>query len=133
MSFRGFLRPGQGFRLYNVLRRKGGISEYGRATTQAYEVEGQLYGIISQASQAEREQWKQNGHPITHKVIQRGTANQAQPTDVLELDGTGRRFFVQGLRDPGEIGHFTVYYTEERLDLNETTSHSGSDSGVSGQ
>ena len=116
MSFRGFLRPGQGFRLYNVLRRKGGLTDKGRPT-QTFEQEGQLYGIISQASQAEKEQWKQSGHPITHKVIQRGTKDQAKPTDVLELDGTGRRFIVQGLRDPGEIGHFTVYYTEERLDL----------------
>lgn len=117
MSFRPMLRPGQGFRLYNVLRMKSGLTSSGRPQKQQLEPDGTIYGIISQASQTEKEQWKQSGHPITHKVIQRGIANQAKPEDVLELDGTTRRFLVQGLRDPGELGNFTVYYTEERLDL----------------
>ena len=117
MSFRGLLRPGQGFKRYTVLRRKSGVTSTGRPVTQKLEPDGFILGIISQASQHEKEQWKQSGHPITHTVIQRGTVNQAQATDVLELDGTGRRFLIQGIRDPAELGHFTVYKVEERLDL----------------
>lgn len=124
MPFRGFLRPGRGFRPYTVLRRKGGLSPTGRPMTTGYETIGTIFGIISQASQTEREQWKQNGHPITHTVIQRGTINAGKADDVLELkqlqaDGTEvvRRFLIQGTRDPGEIGHFTVYKVEEREDL----------------
>lgn len=124
MSFRGLLRPGQGFQPYTVLRREGGMTATGRPHTAKLEEIGTIYGIISQAGQLEKEQWKQSGHPITHTVIQRGTKGAGKANDVLELkkteaDGTEtiRRFLIQGTRDPGEIGHFTVYKVEERVDL----------------
>lgn len=124
MSFRGLLRPGQGFKPYTVLRRKGGTTATGRPVTGKLEPDGVIWGIISQASQNEREIWKQKGHPITHTVIQRGTHGAAGADDVLELVKTGddgkeirRRFLIRGTRDPGEIGHFTVYSVEEREDL----------------
>ena len=119
MSFRPMLRPGQGFKLYTVLRRKGSKTPSGRPKTAGLEPVGTIYGIISQASQTEQEQWKQKGHPITHTVIQRGTKNAGKADDVLKLgDGeTARFFYVQGTRDPGELGHFTVYKVEEREDL----------------
>ena len=117
MSFRPMLRPGQGFKTYRVLRRESGLSEKGRPYTNALKPQGEISGIISKANQYEKEQWKQSGHPITHTIIQRGNPIRAKATDVLELTGTDRRFLVQGARDPGELGHFTVYYVEERLDL----------------
>ena len=117
MSFRPQLRPGQGFKPYTVLRRKGGVTAKGRPVTAKLEPIGRIMGIISQAGQMEKEQWKQSGHPITHTVIQRGTKAAGKADDVLELEGTGRRFLIQGTRDPGEIGHFTVYKVEEREDL----------------
>ena len=117
MSFRGFLRPGQGFRPFTVLRKKGGTTTTGRAKTTSLSPDGEIIGIISQASQNEIEQWKQNGHPISHTIVQRGIANRAEATDVLELKGTNRRFYIQGVQDPGELGHFTVYKVEERKDL----------------
>lgn len=116
MSFRGLLRPGQGFKPYTILKRQGGVTKTGRPTTAQLEPAGQILGIISQAGQMEKEQWKQSGHPITHTVIQRGNINKAEANDVLELEGN-RRFLIQGVRDPGELGHFTVYKVEERLDL----------------
>ena len=124
MPFRGLLRPGRGFQPYTVLRRKGGMTATGRPKTGKLEPDGVIWGIISRASQNEQEIWKQKGHPITHTVIQRGTMGAAQADDVLELvkkreDGTeySRRFLIKGTRDPGEIGHFTVYAVEEREDL----------------
>lgn len=124
MPFRGFLRPGRGFKLYTVLRRKGGLTASGRPKTRSLEPDGEIWGIISQASQQETAKWKQEMHPITHTVIQRGTHNAAKADDVLELrdtlpDGTGtvRKFLVKGRRDPGELHHFVVYATEEREDL----------------
>ena len=118
MSFRPMLRPGQGDRCFTVLRREGGKSEKGRPTTSSLKLQGQLFGMITQAKQKDIEQWKQNGHPITHTIVQRGTVNQAKATDILELAGTDRRFLVQGIRDPGDLGLFTVYHVEERFDLN---------------
>lgn len=120
MRYSGFLRPFQGFKYFIVLRRKGTVTATGRPVTGEFEEAGQLLGIISEASQQEQEQWKQNGHPITHTIVQKGS-KIAKPTDVLTLEDPKteevRRFLVQGAKDPGEIGHFTVYHVEERLDL----------------
>ena len=117
--FRGLLRPGQGFQSFTVYRRAATITKTGRPVTGELEKqEGNFYGIISQASPKEIEQHKQLGNPITHTIVQRGTINGAKATDVLELDGTGRRFLVQGKpQDPGELGHFLIYHVEEREDL----------------
>lgn len=128
MPFRGFLRPGQGFKQFYVLRRKGGTTKTGKVTTAKLERSGSFYGIISQASPKEQEQWKQLGSPITHTIVQRGTEDRAHANDVLELDempcgAVGaeqrtRRFQVKGdPQDPGELGHFLVYRVEERSDL----------------
>lgn len=133
--FNGFLRPYQGFKPFTVLRRIGTVTATGRPVTGSFTEAGQIIGMISQASQKEIEQWKQNGHPITHTIVQRGTKNQAKPTDVVQLTVTEdeqgnplttRRFLVQGVQDPGEIGHFTVYHVEEREDLQNETISSGS-------
>lgn len=118
MSFRAMLRPGQGGRPFTVLRREGGKTEKGRPITSTHKPKGQLFGMITQARQKDIEQWKQNGHPITHTIVQRGALNQAKATDILEMDGTDRRFLVQGVQDPGELGLFTIYNVEERFDLN---------------
>lgn len=116
--FRGFHRPGQGFKLLFVMRRHNGKTATGRPGTAQLKIEGEeIYGIITQASQKEVEQSKQSGHPITHTIVQHGTMNQAKPTDVIAIPNTTRKFLVQSVRDPGELGHFTVYKVEERVDI----------------
>lgn len=118
MSFRGLLRPGQGFKPFRVYRREGGTTDTGRPHTAKLTVKGEFFGIISQASPTEKEQWKQLGTPITHTIVQRGTKDKARATDVLELEAEGRMFLVKGEpHDPGELGHFLVYKVEERADL----------------
>lgn len=124
MSFRALLRPGQGFKPFTVYKRTGGKTESGRPLTakvEKLEEQGRFFGIISQADPREIEQWKQNGHPITHTIVQRGTEGRAFETDVLEQvdpkTGKKRRFLVQTIHDPGELGHFLVYKVEERRDL----------------
>lgn len=122
MSFRPMLRPGQGFKRFRVLRRVGGLTDSGRPHTNSKEPQGEFFGMLTQASPKEIEQHKQLGSPITHTIVQRGTANRAKATDVLELvDGCGdnpRRFLVAGEpQNPGELGHFLIYKVEERADL----------------
>ena len=116
LRYTGLLRPGQGFKPFIVLQGEGGLTEAGRPCSGDPVPAGRIIGIISQASQTEREQWKQSGHPITHTIVQRGTKDRAKATDVLELEG-GRRVLVQGVQDPGELGHYTIYHVEEREDL----------------
>lgn len=125
MSFRGLLRPGQGFKEFTVLRNVSGVTEKGRPTTGKLQPVGKFIGFISQASPREIEQHKQLGTPISHTIVQRGTESRARATDVLELPAPSwdesqrpRRFMVQGdPQDPGELGHFLVYKVEERKDL----------------
>lgn len=120
MSFRPMLRPGQGFKPFQVFRREGGKTASGRPHTSELKPQGKFLGIISQASPKEVEQFKQLGTPITHTIVQRGTKNRARATDVL-VQGEGddaRRFLVKGdPQDPGELGHFLIYSVEERDDL----------------
>lgn len=118
--FRGFLRPGQGFRPFAVLRRTGGTTATGRPTTSKLTEHGEIFGMITRASQHEQTQWKQNGHPITHTILQRGVEGKAMETDVLELKTPGesvRRFLVQGVHNPAGLDHFISYKVEERNDL----------------
>lgn len=121
MSFRPMLRPGQGFKRFRVLRRDGGTTNTGRPYTNGRFHHGEFFGMITQASPKEVEQHKQLGSPITHTILQRGTANRAQATDILELKECNcqpRYFLVQGEpQDPGELGHFLIYKVEERADL----------------
>lgn len=121
MSFRPVLRPGQGFKPFRVLRRESKTTATGRPHTGSLVLQGKFLGMITQASPKEIEQHKQLGSPITHTIVQRGTANRAKATDILELDDGSekrRRFMVQGEpQDPGELGHFLVYKVEERADL----------------
>ncbi|MDO4280781.1 MAG: hypothetical protein Q4C56_04040 [Peptococcaceae bacterium] len=121
MSFRGHLRPGQGFQPLRVLRREVAISQTGRPQTENLAEVGRILGIISQCSPKEAEQFKQAGHPVTHTIVQRGSAESARPTDILEarpkLGGKRRQFLVQTVHDPAELGHFTIYKVLEREDL----------------
>ncbi len=122
---RSMLRPGQGFRYFEAYNREGGLSENGRPATKEFVYCGRFAGIIMRASHGEVEQWKsreqfrQEGHPITHKIIQRGSQLAIKASDMLEStqDGKTRRFIVKGITEPGELGYFTVYFVEEREDL----------------
>ena len=123
MSFRGHLRPGQGFKRFRILGRKGELSKTGRAVTGSLENQDEFLGMLTEATPTEKEQFKQRGTPITHTILQRGTTSQAKATDILELldankRSTGRKFRVVGdPKDPGELGHFLIYRVEERKDL----------------
>lgn len=121
MSFRPMLRPGQGFKLFRILRRVGATTDTGRPHTNSKALQGEFYGMLTQASPTEIEQHKQLGSPITHTILQRGTTPRAKATDILELvigDDKDRYFTVKGEpQDHGELGFFLVYKVEERADL----------------
>lgn len=124
MSFRPMLRPGQGFKLFRILRRVGAITPGGRPHTGSLAPQGEFCGMLTQASPKEIEEHKQQKSPITHTitVLRNSLKHQARANDVLELvTGSGekkRRFMVQGdPQDPGELGFFLVYKVEEREGL----------------
>lgn len=122
MSFRAMLRPGQGFKKFRVLRRVGATTNTGRPHTNSLAPQGEFRGMLTEASPEDIERYKKLDTPITHTIVQHGTANRAKANDILELiDGSGdkpRRFLVKKEpKDPGDLGHFLVYRVEERADL----------------
>ena len=121
MYFRAMHRPGEGFKSFTVLRKKGAKTEKGRPSCSELKPVGiTVVGIISRTAPDEKDQHKQAGHPVSYTIVQHGAKNQAKAKDVLELvEGeTTRRFLVKKKpRDPGGLGHFTIYDVEEREDL----------------
>lgn len=117
MNFRAMHRPGEGFKLFKVLRKEGGLTEKGRPATSSLKHKGEFYGIVTKTDPTETDQNKQKGSPKKYTIVQRGTQHQARANDILER-ADGRRFLVIGdPKDPGGLGHFSVYKVEERDDL----------------
>ena len=116
------LRPGQGFKRFSVTKLGKTVNSKGRVKKGKYEDVGTIIGILATATQKEIEQWKQNGHPITHKVVQRGVNIQAVAGNYLILsnpNGKDRYFYIQGRNNPGELNHMMRYFVEERQDLKD--------------
>lgn len=118
-----FLFPGQGSQKFVVKRKEPGISNSGRVTSDYYETLYEFMGILTSAQPKEQEHWRQSGHPVTHKVVQPLPVSNKNPNieefavagDILCLNG--RLFTIQGIRNPGELNHYNVYYCEERRDV----------------
>jgi len=111
------LRSGQELRAFSVLRPDKRETERGRITTNGYTEIGRVRAILAQARPEEIQRWRQLTHPITHKVITRQKPDfEVRPGDIFERDG--RRFYNQALPyNPGDIGHWTIFYCEERTDV----------------
>lgn len=117
--FTANILPGQGFMPLEVWNENNGISASGRAMTGKPEkTDKKILGMIVNASQKEIDQWKQNGHPITHKVIEYSAEQKAMATDFLV--GNGAEYCVKGVKNPGNLNVTMIYYVEERLDIKRT-------------
>lgn len=115
--FQANLLPGQGFQPLEIHKKTSSVSASGRTTTSEYKpTKTVVYGMITNASQKVVDQWKQKGHPVTHKIVQYGAMVKANPTDFL-VSHDGRKFYVQGLKNHGDLNISVSYYVEERVDL----------------
>jgi len=99
------------YKEYAVEKKSSGKNSDGRQTRDYKSTGTTLLGALSNADPREQEKYKQMQHPITHTIAQRGTA-KAKAEDRLVRDG--RKYYVQGVNDPGDLGLWTVYYVEER-------------------
>lgn len=115
--FNANLVPGQGFQPLTIYEKVGGLTSTGRPKTEQYEkTEKTFFGIIAEASQREIAEWRQNQHPITHTIVQYGAMVKAKPTDYLVLHD-GRRYYVQGTDNAGDLNISMIYYVEKRSDI----------------
>ena len=69
-----FYRPGQGFKKFMVKKKKKSLTSSGKPIFGGYEDVGPIIGILATATQKEKEHWKQEGHPISHKIVQQGSS-----------------------------------------------------------
>lgn len=117
-----FHRPGQGFKKFMVKKKGTSLTASGKPIKGGYEDVGTIIGILATANEKEKENWKQEGHPITHKIVQQGVGLQAIATNYLVLSETGKKdryFYVQGTGNPAELNHMMRYFVEERKDLKD--------------
>lgn len=117
-----FLRPGQGFKKFTVKKKAKSLTASGKPKSGGYEDAGTIIGILATATEDEKEHWKQDSHPITHKIVQQGVKNAAIATNYLVLSEPGKKdryFYVQGTGNPGELNHMMRYFVEERRDLKD--------------
>ena len=112
--------PGQGFSEFTVWESKAQHSNTGRTQTGVpTETERKFFGMLVSASQKEQDQWKQNGHPITHKIIEYSAEQKAGATDYLL--SAGKEFYVQGVKNPANLNVTMIYYVEERYDIKKVS------------
>ena len=112
------LMPGQELRDFTVSRPETRGTENGReGLTNQFQEVGKVRAILAQAKPEEVQRWRQLNHPITHKIImQKKPSFDIRPGDIFERDG--RRFYHQmSPYDLGDIGHWTIFYCDERHDV----------------
>lgn len=106
-------------------RTKAKKNAEGRPTSGKQDIDykdpiARFFGTISNASQKEIEYHKQIGHPISHEIIVYHRID-VKPEDIITLEN--RKFYVQSVRDPGELGIVTCIYTEEKQALPKMERH----------
>lgn len=115
--FQSNLRPGEGFKKIAVWKSDSGLTSYGRHSPGDYlPTEDYIWGIVTNANQKEIDQWKQNGHPISHKVTEYGAQIKAEATDLLVTEDD-MRLYIQGIKNPGGLGITIIYFVTERFDM----------------
>ena len=109
-----YLRPGNLFKEFLIESNDETIGESGRPEISYSEETRTLKGCLANATEGDRERWKQLQHPITHTIVQRGHP-KATPEDKLIFGE--RVFLIHAVDDCGGLGISTIYYAEERLDV----------------
>lgn len=110
-----YLRPGNLSKDFFVGIRTGSVDKKGRSGG-SYKADEKrpIRAVFAEATPQEKARWEQIQHPITHTLVERGRP-KARAGDMLMSDS--RRFYIQGVDEPGQLGLYTIYYVEERMDV----------------
>mgnify|MGYP006916064236 CR=1 FL=1 len=112
-----YLRTGNLVKDFVIEPLKRGIQTTGRAKT-VYDTESRaiLRGVISSADPDAVARYDQTDHPCTHQIAQYG-GERAKPGDRLVLGQ--RYYYILGVDNIGSLSIATLYYVEERTDLDD--------------
>ena len=110
-----YLRPGNLLKDFFVTAPVETRDAKGRTKT-AYRTDETrpIKAVLALATPAEKARWEQIQHPITHTIVSNGRA-LAKEGEMLTHNE--RKFYIQGVDEPGELGLAAIYYVEERYDL----------------
>ncbi len=111
------LMPGQELREVDVCRDGNHRTASGRITSGGAERLGTIRAVLAAAKPEEIERWRQLEHPVTHKIIQQGTAPFGIRAGDSLVRGEKRYIIQTEPYNPGGLNHWTIYYCEERGDL----------------
>lgn len=87
----------------------------GGSASLSFSEVGSFTGVIGEATASERIRWSQISHPVTHKVVVKGRVPDILDGDAIFLGE--RKFVVQGIEDPGDLGLWEVLWLEERREI----------------
>ncbi len=110
-----YVRPGNLYKEFSVEESITTISEAGRPLI-SYDTSRNIVikGALANASPEEQTRFKQEGHPITHTIVEQAV-KKAKPDDRLHLGN--RTFIIKYIDEAGGIGYCTIYYVQERMDV----------------
>lgn len=112
-----YLRTGNLVKDFIIEPLKRGVSTTGRAkTTYDTDTRRILRGVIAAADANEIARYSQTEHPCTHQIVQRG-GEKAKPGDRLVRDHS--HYYILGVDNVAAMGIATIYYVEERVDLDD--------------
>lgn len=103
------------FKEFFIERNNQAITSTGRPTNAYATTMDSLKGCLAKADQKEIMNWNQLQGQISHTIVQSGYP-KAKRGDRLRLED--RSFDVKSVDDCGGLGISTIYYVEERKDVN---------------
>ena len=110
-----YMRPGNLYKDFIIESSDETVTKGGRPKRN-YDDSGlrMLKGVLCDASAEEKMRWAQQEHPVTHTITQQGKP-KAKPEDKLVY--RDRIFLIQGIGDVSDVGIATLYYVQERKDV----------------
>jgi len=108
-----YQRPASLFKSFAIEKKSVTVDAQGRPRSTYAAPSGTISAVLAKADPKQQERWNQLQHPISHVITQKGRP-QAEAEDRLALGA--RKFYIQGVDEPGELGLWTIYYAEERFD-----------------
>lgn len=112
-----YLRTGNLVKDFVIEPLKREVQTTGRPkTTYDTETRAILRGVLASADPDAVARYDQTDHPCTHQIAQYG-GEKAKPGDRLARDQ--RYYYILGVDNIGGLGIATLYYVEERKDLDD--------------
>ena len=115
MSAIFYLRPGNLYKDFFVAEKTTETDGKGRnKVIYKPDTAKLIHAVFAQATPQEKQRWEQIQHPITHTLVDK---EKPKASTGQVLTHGKRRFYIQGVDEPGELSLYTIYYVEERVDL----------------